>query len=394
MWDTFLHIVTLLPLYSLGTLTAVRDKSLSCGEILRRADIGTNVLMTMYNESSGLWGDNTTDFQNWWNSANMVSVLLDCVQMLPNHQHIWDPIFSNTFYKAQEYALTEKLDNNGLFILKNTLPTPAIRNGFTRMYFDDDGWWALSWIQAYDIYNETCYLQAGKMIFEHMVAAWSHKCGGGVWWNTEYAYKNAIANELFMNVAVSLANRVNKQERAYYKSWAIREYTWFVNTGLINSDYLINDGLDIDTCQNNRENTWSYNQGVILGAFIEMENLLPDHGIIDLANHIAKAAIRHLTDGDNILHDICEPVCWHDGDSPQFKGIFVRNLQKLDRISPSTRYKQLIIKNAEAVWGSKNRHDEFGDVWTGPPSCANAATHSSGLAAVVASIDALGFAMG
>lgn len=63
-------------------------------------------------------------------------------------------------------------------------------------------------------------------------------------------YVNAIANELFLDVAAHLANRVHRKS-SYYLHWAQKEWTWFQASGMINDQNTINDGLDNATCENN-----------------------------------------------------------------------------------------------------------------------------------------------
>ena len=97
-------------------------------------------------------------------------------------------------------------------------------------------------------------LDMAQAIFEDMKGGWDDVCGGGIWWSKDRNFKNAIANELYLSVAASLANRAaNKQ---YYLDIAVTQWNWFKNIGLINSDNLINDGLD-DSCHNNGQKTWS-----------------------------------------------------------------------------------------------------------------------------------------
>ena len=96
--------------------------------------------------------------------------------------------------------------------------------------------------------------------------AGTRRCGGGIWWKKPKQYKNAIANELFLAVAAKLASLTpDAQKRATYLDWAQREWKWFAASGMINADNLVNDGLDA-SCKNNKRTTWTYNQGVILGA--------------------------------------------------------------------------------------------------------------------------------
>jgi len=155
------------------------------------------------------------------------------------------------------------------------------------------------------------YLTTAESIFEDIKASYNTTPCGGVWWDKANTYVNAIANELFLDVAAHLANRASNA--TYYRQWAETEWEWFENSGMINSQNTINDGLDKTTCQNNGGTVWSYNQGVILGGLTELAKATGDDSYITTAKTIADAAIAALTT-DGILHDACEPSgCGVDG---------------------------------------------------------------------------------
>jgi predicted alpha-1,6-mannanase (GH76 family) len=98
---------------------------------------------------------------------------------------------------------------------------------------------------------------------------------GGLWWSKDETYVNAIANELFLDIAAHLANRAGSRS-SYYLRWAKKEWRWFQKSGMINSNNTINDGLDLDTCENNGGTVWSYNQGVVLGGLTELSRATND----------------------------------------------------------------------------------------------------------------------
>ena len=84
---------------------------------------------------------------------------------------------------------------------------PRWRRGFCNKFFDDNAWWALAWIAAYDLTGDGRYLHAAERIFARNVTGWDETCGGGLWWNTDRKYKNAITNELFLTLAARLSQR-------------------------------------------------------------------------------------------------------------------------------------------------------------------------------------------
>ena len=201
-----------------------------------------------------------------------------------------------------------------------------------------------------------------------------------------------IANELYLSVAASLANRVPSQ-KSYYLDIAKKEWTWFRNSGMINAQNNINDGLNINadgSCTNNGKTAWSYNQGVILGGLVELAAASGDSSYLSQANTIAAAAIKLLSDSNGVIHDKgCEPNCGGDGN--QFKGIFMRNLGYLYKASPQAAYKTSIQKNADAIWASDRNtaNNQLGVVWSGPYTAGGgptAATQSSALDALVAAL--------
>lgn len=286
------------------------------------------VLQGWYDEDQGLWLST-----NWWNSANCLTVLGDFLAVDGNEARNLDlaDVFSNTFIQAQ---ISSQTTNKRLATRQNCLQVveshqeqnPDTRlvkrgyRGFLDDYYDDEGWWALAWIRAYDVIGNEEFLSMAERIFHDMKGGLANgTCGGGIWWDKARSYKNAIANELFLSVAASLANRAAHSKA--YLAIAEGQWAWFQRSGMINTKNLINDGLLIyvnGTCVNNGKTVWSYNQGVILGGLVELYKANGDSSLLSRAAEIAEAAISALSI-DGILHDSCEnEYCGPDGS--QFKG--------------------------------------------------------------------------
>lgn len=207
---------------------------------------------------------------------------------------------------------------------------------------------------------------------------------GGIWWDKPHSYVNAIANELFLDVAAHLANRV-KGSKTTYVNIAKQQWAWFQASGMMNAQHTINDGLDQKTCKNNDGTVWSYNQGVILGGLTELSRATGDNSYITTAQQIADAAIAALA-RSGILTDPCEPDCGADG--AQFKGVFARNLQILQKAKPQKKYADFLDRNAASIWqNDRNQRNELSVKWAGPfIQPANASTQSSALDAIVAAL--------
>ena len=335
------------------------------GPYLQNSKNAIQTLQTWYDPATGLY--RTT---GWWNSANAVTVLIDYSRLSKSTEY--NAIIANTFVLAQKTTQDRK-----------------DRTGFLNEYLDDEGWWALAWIDAYDLTKNKEYLAMAESIFADMAKEWDDTCGGGIWWSKDRNYKNAIANELFLSVAAHLAHRTSGSVRQQYLTWGNREWKWFEATGMINQSGLINDGLKITggqgaaaTCTNNGRTTWTYNQGVVLGGLAELSSASHKPALRQTAQKIATAAITQLVDLNGILHDSCEPKCGADG--VQFKGIFVRNLVLLNRTSPQTAYGAFIDRNADAVWKHAQGPDfRFSERWSGPFDVSNAASQTSALDALV-----------
>jgi predicted alpha-1,6-mannanase (GH76 family) len=237
-------------------------------------------------------------------------------------------------------------------------------------FHDDDGWYLNAWLRAYDVTGEPRYLAEAQALFEAMTAAWDDTCGGGLWWSTDRTYKNAITNELFLLAAARLSRRTAS---ATALDWALRTWRWFEGSGMINSDGLVNDGLD-GQCRNNGQPTWTYNQGVILGALVELWRATEDRSYLDHAERIATAATRELVhSGSQVLR---EAVAGEENrDAHVFKGILAQGLARLHAADPDAyaAIGTFLRANAEAVAGAGT----YGYTWHGTPGTVNAATQAS-----------------
>jgi predicted alpha-1,6-mannanase (GH76 family) len=315
---------------------------------------GMAALQMFYNVGTGLW-----DSANWWNAANALEATIEYSRLTDSLTYRGN-IF-NTFYQKPRYA-----------------------NFLNPWFRDDDGWWAIAWIRAYDLTGEKRYLDQAKLIFWDMTKGWDNVCGGGLYWHKrELNYKNAITNGLLLSVAAKLNLRESEDKR--YLEWSQKIWKWYQQSGMINAENLVHDGLDNKTCQNNGQTIWTYNQGVLIGGLVDLYRGTNDPELLKQAEAIADASIVKLT-RNGILREPCEDKndCGNDG--PQFKGIFMRNLAELYRVSPKPSYRELITRNAESIWANRNQNNQFGLDWAGSVDQADAKRQTSAIDTLNAAI--------
>lgn len=118
---------------------------------------------------------------------------------------------------------------------------------------------------------------------------------------------------------------------------------------MINADWNMNNGINAETCKNGGRPVWTYNQGVILGALVELNIAAPDPSYLDTAEQIAFAAIRKLTDDNGVLHEPREPNLGVD--RPHFKWILVRGLGVLQGVGSRKEWRDGEGKDMESVGG-------------------------------------------
>ncbi|GHO70815.1 hypothetical protein KSC_097070 [Ktedonobacter sp. SOSP1-52] len=337
---------------SLG-VTLDTHQARAAGDYRSYANSSAATLQSWYNSSNGLF--NST---GWWNSANALGAIID-----------YSSNTGSTAYTG-DIATTYSKNSSGNFL---------------NNYYDDEGWWGLTWVKAYDLTGNNSYLSMAKTIFSDMAGGWDSTCGGGVWWSKDRTYKNAIPNELFLALATKLHQRTSGDSGSgSYIDWANREWSWFNSSGMINGSNLVNDGLD-SSCHNNGQTTWTYNQGVILGGLTDMYKITNNSSYLSKAEAIADAATGTLVN-NGILKEPCEPSSC-GGDGPQFKGIFMRNLGYLYSTDNKQAYKSFITQNVDSIWNNdRNGSNQLGLMWYGPFDSADAARQSSAQDALNAAI--------
>ncbi len=315
----------------------------------------------------GVW-----ETTSWWNTANIVNAMI-------------------RYYSRAKDENTLQLISD-IYEVTDSFEVPAygdraawICQDFCNAWYDDEGWWINTWLEAYEVTGDLKYLEVSKIIFNDLVEGWTTDCEGGILWKKGYTNKASISNSLTLMAASRLAGHVNNiGNEPDYAAWAKRIWQWIDSKKLI-VDGLVIDGINADNCQTNTH-IWTYNQGAMIGALVAYHILTEDQKYLQQAHVLAQRGIEYFSNSQGILTESCEPDdC--TGDNCQFKGIFMRNLTTLYHADPQTVYRNFILRNADRIWNSARNPDTdlVGISWS-RPSNATACTQGSAIDALVAAM--------
>jgi predicted alpha-1,6-mannanase (GH76 family) len=227
-------------------------------------------------------------------------------------------------------------------------------------YYDDMAWMALALLRA----DEVAGMDTAALVAElwtDIRRGWDERHGGVVWRRKD-TYTNTPANA----PAAILAARLHRRHGdAGDLDWARRIADWQQATLVDPATGVVWDGIHPETDSTPSRELYTYNQGTVIGAEVELWRLTGDVGHLERARRTAVAALSRFTDPASGLL-LPEGA----GDGGLFRGILARYLGELIRATGeredevSERVLAVLRGNGEAVAAAGDR--PVGADWSRP----------------------------
>ncbi len=351
---TILFLFLTFAIFSSASLAQMRSPR---DEAIERAKTGVDVLLKWYDKDKGTW-------RGWWNSANSLTAIIRYCK----------------FTGSRSYAAT----------IKNTFEKNK-GNKFLNEFYDDEGWWALAWVEAYELTKNVDYLKMAQVIFEDMTNGYAKNdkrpgFSGGIYWKKDHKNMNAIENGLFILLALRLNEHkpLVKVDGLTYLDWAKKIWEWYEKSGMINTnEYFIEDAMKPEGGLINVH--FTYNQGVTMAASLEFYKITKNKKYLTLSEKLAETTMKRMVTSGGILRDFTDGSVNDDCD--QFKGVFMRHLYTLYEVTKKPEYKNFIIKNANEIWKNRNKKtNQFNGPWSEPCQETTSIRHTSALDCLVSAI--------
>jgi len=240
----------------------------------------------------------------------------------------------------------------------------GVGNNWVDNWYDDMNWMTLALLNAHNHTGDNNYLNTAKTLFENIINAWDTSCcaphPGGNWWDKAHTQKATASNAGPVISALILYERTKE---ARYRDYGIKLYNFWRSYEVNNSTGQVVDHLVVPSGQ---QVWWSftYNQGLMIGAAIEMYKVTGNRNYLNDANLVARFMANNQVQS-GVLHDCGNPP---GGDCPNFKGIGYKYLAQLEKLQGTGQYKAVLSNSVNSLWTRARNTGTglFNYDWLGP----------------------------
>lgn len=240
--------------------------------------------------------------------------------------------------------------------------------GWSSNYYDDENWMTLALLRAYDLGGDPKYLAKAQALYADIEAAWDTSCcgasPGGIWWDRAHTQKATASNAGPVIAGVRLAAHTGDMR---YLAFAEQVYAYWRAHMVDPTTYAVTD--HITTGGQLVKYRFTYNEGLMIGAAVELHGATHDAQYLADAHAIAGYMLAHETEttaAGSVLFDGTSAHC--TGDCAQFKGIGYRYLGLLQAADPRDDVAAVLAASPQAIWDdARGAGDLFATDWAGPP---------------------------
>ena len=258
-----------------------------------------------------------------------------------------------------------------------------------QVYFDDENWMALSLARAFVVDGDPDFLKTARLLFDDVLSRGTLGRSEGVWWDYEHGKVAAAANAGPVITGLLLWKLTGD---ARYRDFALRTYAFWLrdmvdeSSGQVYDQILANGSKD--------KTPWSYDQGLMIGAAVELFRTTGDQAYLDQARLFSRYMIDNMKSTSGVMiEQTCvkhrkECLGWKD--VAQFKGIAFRYLVELAKVDPSNQeLRDYLDKTATSLMSPQvfdSKTGRFAYEWDGsePPSTGYYQTTNSAALALAA----------
>jgi hypothetical protein len=221
--------------------------------------------------------------------------------------------------------------------------TREAANDRAHVYYDDNGWLGLAFLEAYRTTHVKRYLTYADDAFQFIAqTGWADGAGGGVWWDTKHTSRSsegiASATALGALLYETTGKKPYLNTVRRYISWA-DAHIWDAKNGL----YMRDPGSPI---------LMGYVQSPMMIAFVSLCQTTHDDSMCDKAEELGDDAIRGFS------------TTLHHG--PQYDAVYLHWMLDVYDHDHNARWYELALDNAgRALAHAQNKQGLFLKAWDG-----------------------------
>lgn len=217
----------------------------------------------------------------------------------------------------------------------------VVKEKMSTLFYDDNQWIAIAFMDAYNRNHQKKYLDTSKMIYRFMMGGLDTVAGGGIYWREkDKTTKNTCSNGPGVLVALQLYKATN--DKQYLKA-ALDIYNW-TKSHLQAPDGVYYDNIKIPSMQLAKA-TYTYNTGTMLQSAALLYNITKDKQYLDEAQRVAKAGRAHFFKNGRLPGEY-----W-------FNAVMLRGYVELYKIDKNKDWLNFFEQDANAIWETE-RNDQ------------------------------------